>query len=161
MVENFVTTAEFLTAEAFAPFGEVISGLEAPGRKIPAAELLSLRPAAKPILGISHIAAITTPLFIRRIERHLHSSQTFIPLGNARFIVVVAAACTRPPAPNQFRAFLASSGQAVSYAPGTWHHPLVAIGESANFVSLIWRAGDDEDEQFAEVDPPFEIALPD
>ena len=36
----------------------------------------------------------------------------------------------RPPDLSKLKAFVAHGGQAVTYAPGTWHAPMVVIGEN-------------------------------
>ena len=78
------------------------------------------------------------------LERHPFTTQTFCPLGLASgstetyYLVIVAPSLEnpiqtgeggsrleRPPDLNKLRAFIAHGGQAVTYAPGTWHAPMV------------------------------------
>jgi ureidoglycolate lyase len=85
---------------------------------------------------------------VRILERHPFTTQTFCPLGLATenkrtyFLVIVApsldisvqgeeggALVERPPDLKKLRAFVAHGGQAVTYAPGTWHAPMVVLGE--------------------------------
>lgn len=85
------------------------------------------------------------------LERHLYTTQTFSPLGlsaddeSTVFLVVVApslpspvAATTstgetvhiaNPPDLSRLKAFVARGDQAVTYGPGTWHAPMVVLGE--------------------------------
>ncbi|KIX92856.1 uncharacterized protein Z520_11520 [Fonsecaea multimorphosa CBS 102226] len=89
------------------------------------------------------------------LERHPYTTQTFCPLGLAAsdpstvFLVVVApsmsssttavtantssrsepVAITNPPDLARLRAFVARGDQAVTYAPGTWHAPMVVLGQ--------------------------------
>ncbi|KAL6239343.1 hypothetical protein BDW75DRAFT_138377 [Aspergillus navahoensis] len=86
------------------------------------------------------------------LERHPYTTQTFSPLGlgsddkSAYYLVVVAptlhgqTATARteagenvlildPPDLCKIRAFVASGDQAVTYSAGTWHAPMVVVGE--------------------------------
>ncbi|ETI26550.1 hypothetical protein G647_03328 [Cladophialophora carrionii CBS 160.54] len=87
------------------------------------------------------------------LERHPYTTQTFAPLGLSAgtdagtiFLVIVAPSLpgsiaaatlpdgsskivTDPPALSRLRAFVARGDQAVTYAAGTWHAPMVVLGE--------------------------------
>lgn len=99
-------------------------------------------------------SGVTTEIEIGVLERHPFTTQTFVPLSGAdgrpaQYLVVVApsfapsAADEGLPVPerdeddglpgrglpdvSRLRAFVATGGQAVTYAPGTWHAPMVAL----------------------------------
>ena len=149
-----------LTAEAFAPFGEVLTVPERPGRAVFEGALSSTRPGARPILSLSLRDPIALPITMRVMERHAFSSQSFLPLGPARFLVLVAPhAAGGGPDLATARAVLARPGQGVTYAADTWHHPMAVLGAPAHFAVLIWRDGSDGDEEFVDVDP-FALDLP-
>jgi ureidoglycolate lyase len=74
------------------------------------------------------------------LERHPLSSQLFMPLAGQPFLVVVAAAGEDPDAA-AVRAFATNGRQGVNYRRGTWHHPLIAIGDAGEFL-VIDRAGE-------------------
>jgi ureidoglycolate lyase len=61
------------------------------------------------------------------MERHPLGSQAFIPLARQDFVVVVAPAGEL--APERIAAFRARGGQGVNFAPGVWHHFLIALEE--------------------------------
>ena len=140
-----------LTAEAFAPFGRVISAGLAPGA--PAnqgtavrfdfcAELQTTRPGAKANLAVFRSVAKALPHEVVLLERHPCSTQVFIPMRVQRYLVCVAP--TRPdgaPDLGGLAAFLCLPGQGVAYAPGTWHHPLVALDAPGEFAMLAWEDG--------------------
>ncbi|KAH0612874.1 uncharacterized protein H6S33_009254 [Morchella sextelata] len=76
------------------------------------------------------------------LERHPYSSQSFIPLAlppcadndtASRYLVIVAPTLRdvegAPPDLEGLRAFVCSGVQGVTYAAGTWHAPMVALGE--------------------------------
>lgn len=125
-----------LTAEAFAPFGDVIEAA-ASRRHHPVNAGLALRfhdlatldtgrDGGRPMVSIFRAQALAQPLRLRLVERHLLGSQAFVPMAGQRFLVVVAPA---GPAPRRedLRAFVTSPGQGVNYAAGTWHHPLLSL----------------------------------
>jgi ureidoglycolate lyase len=90
---------------------------------------------------------------VRILERHPYTTQTFSPLGlsaaaveDTHYLVIVAptlpqttttSTTTRPPKGTgppdlqNIRAFLARGNQAVTYAAGTWHAPMVVLGARA------------------------------
>ena len=43
------------------------------------------------------------------------------------------------------RAFIASATQGVSYRPGVWHHPMIALDAPIDFTCLVWEDGTDGD----------------
>lgn len=97
------------------------------------------------------------------LERHPYTAQTFIPLTadpNKRYLVVVAPSLPPSPAderlpvpttPDRFRplpgrglpdlsrlrAFVATGKQAVTYGAGTWHGPMVALGEAGAAMDFV------------------------
>ncbi|MCJ1241427.1 Ureidoglycolate lyase [Varicellaria rhodocarpa] len=93
------------------------------------------------------------------MERHLYTTQTFIPLGlsstdqDTAFLIVVAPTLTEPsehvdtPDATKIRAFLARGSQAVTYGPGTWHAPMMVVGkENVTFVVMQHVNGFPEDD---------------
>ena len=99
---------------------------------------------------------------IRILERHPYTTQTFLPLGlsandtSTKYLVIVApskrAAATdtcpeNPPDLSKLEAFIATGGQAVTYAAGTWHAPMAVLGaKRVDFVVTQFVSGiPDED----------------
>lgn len=125
-------TPEPLTAQAFAPFGDVISLDSTP--KLP----IDLYNGLNAIHGPIVLQADETPEFIlfrvgyrggevRYMERHHGMTQTFIPLNGDPYISVVAP----PGAPMvdgfpdfaSIRAFLVPGDVVLNIHRGTWHEP--------------------------------------
>jgi ureidoglycolate lyase len=142
---------EPLTPEAFAPFGEVIAA--GAGERLlindgtterfnDLAEIDVSTQGGRPIINIFRAQPRTLPLSIRMVERHPLGSQTFVPLGPAPFLVLVAPPCDTV-TPADLRAFRTTPGQGVNYRRGTWHHPLIALIEFSDFL-VIDRAGTGE-----------------
>jgi len=149
-------TLEPLNAASFAPFGMVHEAPATAGHVQVEAGLGDDRPGAQARLALVHVReAGALPVPVRHMERHRHSSQTFLPLGDAEFLVLVA-----PPRPvdglpdvSRARAFRAAGGQGVTYAADTWHHPLTVLRAPARFAVWIWRDDGPEDEEFVDVAP--------
>lgn len=80
----------------------------------------------RPLLSVFRAKPFPMPLRVALMERHPISSQAFVPMGEAAFLVVVAERAARP-APPDLRAFVTNGRQGVNYWPGTWHHPLIAL----------------------------------
>ena len=112
---------------------------------------------------------------IRVLERHPFTTQTFVPMGLAasdrstRYLVIVAPTLAPsedlpdrgPPDLQNIKAFGAHGGQAVTYAPGTWHAPMAVMGANrVDFVVLQFCNGvPEEDCQEVEVEEGFEVEV--
>jgi ureidoglycolate lyase len=144
-----------LTAEAFAPFGDVFAAPSTPGRVVADRSVLNLRERARPSLFLALPEPVPTgPIVARMMERHRFSSQSFVPMGPARFLVLVAPhAEGGGPDMARARAFLASPGQGITYAPDVWHHGLTVLGAPVAFAVFMWRDGSADDEEFVTIDP--------
>ena len=139
---------EALSAERFAPFGDVISA-DTAARHFPInggtteryhdLADLDAGPDGKLIVSIFRSQPRELPFAVTMLERHPLGSQAFMPLIAQPYLVVVAPAGDAP-LPNALRAFLARPGQGVNYAKGVWHHPLLALNETCDFL-VIDRSG--------------------
>jgi ureidoglycolate lyase len=136
---------EPLTAEAFAPFGDVI---EPRGAVMPINYGLTERfnDLARIDCGEGGGHAIVSlfrgrrlnPLVLKVFERHPLSSQAFVPLNGEAYLVAVAPAGELNPA--AIRLFRAEAGQGVNYHRGVWHHFLLPLSDGASFL-VIDRGG--------------------
>jgi ureidoglycolate lyase len=150
-----------LTREAFAPFGDVIDVPESPGRTYYDDALGNLRADARASLSLSlKPETPDRPLQTDYLERHEFSSQTFVPIDVARWLIVVAPhARAGGPDIAGIRAFIATGRQGVTYRPNTWHHGLTVLDRPGRFAVFMWRDGGKGDEEFVSV-PPFTICIP-
>lgn len=137
-----------LSAEAFKPYGEVIEAAGAvrhfpinAGNTERYHDLARLEPGpdGRVIVSLFRGQPRTLPFTVAMMERHPLGSQAFYPLSGLPYLVVVAPPGTAPVAADVV-AFLASGQQGVNYAPGTWHHPLLALDAVCDFLVLD-RAG--------------------
>lgn len=152
---------EALSAERFAPFGEVIAADAATrhfaingGTTERYHDLANLDagPNGRLIVSIFRARPRELPFAVTMLERHPLASQAFMPLGPQRYLVVVAPAGNAP-APDALRAFLASPGQGVNYARGVWHHPLLALGETGDFLVIDRSGAGDNCDEFTLAEP--------
>jgi ureidoglycolate lyase len=159
-------TARPLTAEAFAPFGQVIdtagtvprpmnAGMARRFHDLAAIEVVG--DGARTVIGLVEAQPYPLPLRLPLVERHPLGAQAFVPLSAAPFLVVVCPdADGRPGRP---QAFVTAPRQGICYARGTWHGVLTPFGASQDFV-VIDRGGPGvnlEEHVFAE---PWTIHLP-
>jgi|CXWL01.1.fsa_nt_gi ureidoglycolate lyase len=148
--------AKPLSAEAFAPFGEVVSTARVSEGKSAnlgtgvrldyVAKLVNARAEAKANMVVFRGTAQKLPFQVKMLEKHPHSSQTFLPLNCQRYLVCVApTGGDGLPVLGSLQAFVCVAGQGINYAPGTWHHPMVALDTDGEFAMLVWEdqsAGD-------------------
>ena len=138
---------EPLTREAFAPFGRVIEAEGAEHYAINQGTTTRFHRLATVEAGCGGQAIISifrstprpTPIAITLLERHPLGSQAFMPLANEEWLVVVAD----QPVVSALRCFRATGAQGVQYAKGTWHHPLLTIAPTQDFL-IIDRDGSGE-----------------
>jgi ureidoglycolate lyase len=138
-----------LAAANFAAFGEVIECAGAKRLLINGGTTerfhdlarIDPGPAGRAIVSIFRGQPREFPLTISMVERHPLGSQAFVPLQARPYLVVVAESDAQSGLPGALHAFVAQGGQGVNYAPGVWHHPLIAVGAVSDFL-VIDRQGD-------------------
>jgi len=154
---------EPLTAEAFAPFGDVIEAG-------PRAEVIAINYghttrfndlAQIDVEGGHAIVSIfrgrpLDPPHLKIFERHPLGSQSFTPLSGRPFLVAVAPPGDLDPA--AIRVFRAGPHQGVNYAKGTWHHYLLPLEAESDFL-VIDRAGPGENLDEVEIAPVDQIRV--
>ena len=142
-------TARPINVDSFAPYGQLLDVPEAPGRYDFQAKLFNGRVDAKPNLLLVRLAGQSLPLDIKVMEQHPQSSQAFLPLDVARYLVLVSPSTANGgPDTAQLEAFIVSSAQGVNYNPGTWHHPLTALDRAGRFAALVWENGNMADTEW-------------
>jgi ureidoglycolate lyase len=156
-----------LTAEAFAPYGDVLHcdtaaelrhinyGHTERFHNLAALDLA--QDGGVPLVSIFRTKPMERPIRIRVMERHPLSSQAFYPLSGRPYLVVVAGRGDFDAA--NLRAFIAAGDQGVNYHRGVWHHYSLSLGATSDFL-VIDRGGPEAncDEVFIE-DQDIRIAL--
>ncbi|VAV97360.1 Ureidoglycolate lyase [hydrothermal vent metagenome] len=124
-----------LTATAFAPFGDLVAATPDQSQRLineghttrfhDLANIQAAQDGGRLTVNIFRTTARDMPLTLHQMERHPKSSQLFMPLGPAAYLVVVAPAGDFDGA--GMRAFIAAAGQGVNYHAGVWHHYSLAL----------------------------------
>lgn len=147
-MQNFRLLAVPLTAEAFAPYGDVIaSDNHAPliindgmtERYHALAQVQTSSPNDQVLINLFHAKPYQLPMPLFSMERHPLGSQAFMPLDARPFIVVVAPVGEQI-ALQDVRAFITDGRQGVNYHQGVWHHSLIAPDSPARFL-VVDRSG--------------------
>lgn len=152
---------EPISAEAFAPFGDVIDTSGTPdkiinqglcGRYHDRAALDFSEGRA----GISLFDATPRglPYQLEMVERHPDGSQAFIPMTHQPFLVIVAL--DEGEKPGQPRAFATRVGQAVNYHRGVWHGVLTPLHGPGLF-AVVDRIGAGENLEEYWFDTPYQV----
>lgn len=137
-----------LTAEAFAPYGQVIEASDAAnhfsindGNTERYHDLARIEPGpdGHAIVSIFRGLPRSLPFAVSMMERHPLGSQAFIPMSGQPYLVVVAPAGD-PPSVESLKVFYCRGDQGVNYDTGVWHHPLLALDAVSDFI-IIDRSG--------------------
>ncbi len=149
---------EPLTAESFAPFGDV---LDATGdfRLINAGlcqrhhDRARIDTGADARTGISifRATARALPYSFDLIERHPEGSQAFLPMTEHPFLVIVAESPQTTP-----RAFLTNGSQGINLHRGVWHGVLTPLHDPGLF-AVVDRIGTSANLEEHRYDTPFTV----
>ena len=147
-----------LTAAAFAPYGRVVDHTALSGRLYSGDLIENRRPQARLDLSFTLAEGSTLPCDLKLFERHEFSAQAFLPLDVAGYLVTVCPddGHGRPDEAGAV-AFRASPQQSIVYAPGTWHHPMVALDRPGRFAIVMWACGDAGDEELVPLARPIRV----
>lgn len=137
---------EPLTAQAFAPFGDVMDASGAADRIINQGKCARHHDRAqldftdgRAGISIFNGEKRSLPLLLEMVERHPKGSQAFVPMSADPFLVVVASDDSGTPV--NPRAFLTAPGQAINFHRGIWHGVLTPLCEPGLF-AVIDRIGE-------------------
>ncbi|CAG8653445.1 20206_t:CDS:2 [Gigaspora margarita] len=88
---------------------------------------------ARPNLSLFRCSPMKLPIQVKLLEKHPYSSQAFIPMYSG----------SKEGNPNleTLRSFIAKNNQGISYNPGVWHHPMIALEDTTNFACLTHESG--------------------
>lgn len=130
-----------LTAEGFAPFGDVLEPKAQPDKIINQGKCgrhhdLAQVDFADGRAGISLFVseARHLPYAVELVERHPEGSQAFVPLDGVPMIVIVAP--DEGGMPGTPRAFLSQPGQSINLHRGTWHGVLAPFEAPGQYIVI-------------------------
>ncbi|PTV97205.1 ureidoglycolate lyase [Rhodobacter aestuarii] len=155
---------EELTAEAFAPYGDVIEVAGPPTKLINGGMCgrhddmarLDFDPSEGGRGGISvfDAKARALPHVVDLVERHPLGSQAFLPLDGVPFLVCVAE--DEDGKPVRLRAFMTQPGQGVNLLRNVWHGVLAPMGAPGRY-AVVDRIGPGVNLEEYPLDPPFVV----
>ncbi len=141
-----IIAVEPLSAAAFAPFGDVLAAAGIPDKLINQGKCGRWHDRAALDFGdgragvsIFRAEPRALPYNLDMVERHPLGSQTFVPMSQHPFLVIVAP--DTPDGPGIPRAFLTAGDQAISFHRGTWHGVLTPLHAPGLF-AVVDRIGD-------------------
>ena len=150
-----------LTADAFAPFGDVLDCAGQPDKIINAGMCGRFHDRAQMDfsdgqagLSLFNATPRTLPYTLDLLERHPDGSQAFVPMSEHPFLVTVAPdEGGRPGTP---LAFLTAPGQGINLYRGIWHGVLTPLHAPGLF-AVIDRIGAGANLQEVPIDPPYRV----
>lgn len=160
-----VLQPEPLTPEAFAPFGEVLQqDMAAPAmindgyteRFTDIARIDVAEAGGRPMVHLYRTKPFELPCALTMMERHPKGSQAFMPIGEGRYVAVVAPPAETPEITG-IRAFLCGPGQGLNLHRGTWHHPMMPLDRALSFL-VIERGADDANCDMVDL-PPDDVVV--
>lgn len=139
-------TARPLTADAFAPFGDVLEATGDPDWLINAGACGRWNDRARLDFDADGRAGISLfkaepralPYTLDLMERHPLGSQAFVPMSMTSFLVCVAG--DESGAPGVPEAFLTAPGQAINIHRNVWHGVLTPL-EAPGLFAVVDRIG--------------------
>lgn len=137
---------ELLTKAGFAPYGDVIETTERASNQMNSGTFarfdnlatVATAPGSSEPSTISMVRSeqpCSLPYEFNLVEKHPLCSQAFIPRTDIVFYVVVGPAGEQIAA-TDLRAFVTNGRQGISYLPGTWHMPLIALAGQQEFLVI-------------------------
>ncbi len=141
-----------LTAEAFTPYGEVVStdsakkefsmnyGLAT--RYFDLADIDVEEKGGKTCISLVQSNAIKFPFSVEKMEHHPFGSQLFYPLCDRPFLILVSTPAEILDT-SKLELFISDGKQGVNYNKSVWHHYLMPINDNSGFM-VVDRNGNDD-----------------
>ncbi len=139
-----------ISAEAFAPYGDLLEAPRTGTRQDFAAAVENRRSGARANIALVHCEPFAFGTPIAALERHPYSTQLFAPLDLDAYLVVVAAGRNRPDLA-AVSAFRVERHQAISYRAGLWHAGMTTLGRPGTLVMMIHEDGTADDCEFLDL----------
>lgn len=153
--------AQPLSAQAFAPFGDVLDVSNTPDMIINQGKCGRFHDLAqlefgdgKAGISLFEAEPRILPYELEMMERHPLGSQAFLPLSQSPFLVIVAP--DEDGKPGQPLAFRTGPGQGINFHRNTWHGVLTPLSPPGSF-AVVDRIGAGNNLQEHWFDTPYQI----
>jgi len=161
--------AQPITADNFAPYGWLACADGRAGRPIndgsslrvdDVGQLALTAAGGAPCLALFRAQARDPFGPWQVLERHRLGTQTFVPMGGVRYVMLVATGAAAPDM-STLAAFTLAGHQAVTLRAGTWHHGLIAL-QAGDFVIVERQSVEavEADCELATLDEAVTLVLP-
>lgn len=156
---TFVLKAGPVDAAALAPYATVLNSIDGKARVFPEVMERDDVPGAhaftilcpKPVEGSVRVAAL---------ERHPHSTQSFVPIKAGRWLILVAPKrIDGAPDMDKALALVAGPEDAICIGRDVWHAGLTVLDQPAQFGMIMWKAEDADDGVLWELDEAVEVQI--
>jgi ureidoglycolate lyase len=155
---------EPLTHDAFAPYGDVLDASGSDPKIINQGKCERHHDLAKldvtdGRVGVSIFNAEprSLPYQLDLVERHPNGAQTFIPMSEHPFLIIVASDDNGTP--TDIRAFISNGAQAINFHKNTWHGVLTPLHAPGLF-AVVDRIGNGSNLEEHWLDQPITIEGP-
>lgn len=157
-----IVTCQPLTAEAFAPFGDVLDCKGDPDKMINAGlcgrfhdrARLDFGPDGRAGISIFQAQPRSLPYTLDLLERHPDGSQAFVPMSEHPFLVLVAP--DHDGKPGRPLAFMTAPHQGINLLRAVWHGVLTPLFAPGLF-AVVDRIGPTANLEEVSLDPPFTV----
>lgn len=149
-----------LSAAALAPFATLLKAKDGKYTDFPGVLEKGDTPGRHGFAILCPQPVAGTTVTIGSLERHPHSTQSFVPLAVGRWIVLVAPTLQdgSPDAANA-RAFVAGPEDAICIGRDVWHAGLTVLDRPAEFGMMMWRADAGDDGVVHELTTPITLTV--
>lgn len=164
MTDPISITAQPLTAEAFAPFGDVLDVSGEPdkiinqgfcGRYHDRAQL-DFGPEGRAGISLFIAQPRSLPYVLDLMERHPEGSQAFLPMSMDPFLIIVAGDDGGKPGVPQ--AFVSAPGQGINFHRNVWHGVLTPLHEPGLF-AVVDRIGNTSNLEEVWIKPQYVVQI--
>jgi len=149
-----------LTPGAAEPFAYSVRAIDGKATEAPLVTEIGDVPGRHVFTVLAPKPVPADAISITFLERHPHSTQTFLPLRVGRWLVVVAPTLpTGDPDLANVRAFVAGPEDAICIARNAWHAGLTVLDQPAEFGMQMWRSDAGDDGVVFTLDQPLALSL--
>ena len=157
-------TARPLTAEAFAPYGDVLDCSGDPDKIINQGfcgryhdrAALDFGPMGRAGISIFKAEPRKTPYVLEMMERHPEGSQAFIPMSMDPFLIIAARGQGGNPGVPE--AFVSAPGQGINFHRNVWHGVLTPLHEPGLF-AVVDRIGETPNLEEVWLEPQYVVNI--
>ena len=149
-----------LTPGAAEPFAYSVRAIDGKATEAPLVTEVGDVPGRHVFTVLAPKPVPADAISITFLERHPHSTQTFLPIKAGRWLVVVAPTLlSGEPDLEGIEAFVAGPDDAICIARNAWHAGLTVLDQPAEFGMQMWRADAGGDGIVFNLETPISLTI--